>query len=251
MNWQSWFDRWEAMQSVYVVDRARRTDLMLRIVDLLRAKSPTVLDLGCGPGSLALAALELNPDARAVGVDLDPVLLELGRRVVGDKAGRIEFREADLREAGWWGEYRGGFDFALSMTALHWLRPEALRQVHARVFDALKPGGWLIYSDHIASDFPDTRSRHRMILRDRQQADFARTGADAWATFWEQLAQEPELAALLTARRAKSIESGNDDGQPRSFQVQSLTQAGFERIEFHWQYLGDAILGGRKPKKKG
>jgi SAM-dependent methyltransferase len=251
MNWQSWFDRWEAMQSVYVVDRDRRIDLMLRIVDLLRAPSPTVLDLGCGPGSLTFKALELNPQARAVAVDLDPVLLELGRRVAGDKAGRIEFRKLDLREAGWWDEYRGRFDFVLSMTALHWLSPENLHQVYARVFAALKPGGWFVFSDHVASDFPDTLSRHRMILRDRQQAGFARTGADDWAAFWQELAQEPELADLFAVRQTKSFWEGHDDGQPRSFHLQSLAQAGFEHIEFHWQYLGDAILGARKPDKKG
>jgi SAM-dependent methyltransferase len=250
MDWQSWYDRWERMQAAYVPDREHRFELMFRIVDLIRAQQVTVLDLGCGPGSLGLRVLEVNPRARVVGVDVDPVLLEMGRQIAGPRLGSITFREADLRDGDWWDEYRGAFDLVLTMTALHWLSPANLRHTHARIFAALKPGGWVLNSDHMSSDFPDSLAHHRMIMRDKQQAAFARTSADTWDEFWKGLAREPELAELLARRNEKALWEGDDDGLPRSFHRQSLTAAGFDRIEFHWQELGDAILGARKPEEK-
>ncbi|MBN1888561.1 MAG: hypothetical protein JW850_11245, partial [Thermoflexales bacterium] len=53
LDWLMWYDRWETMQNCYVPQRLRRFDLMLQLIDLPREAPLHVLDLGCGPGSLA------------------------------------------------------------------------------------------------------------------------------------------------------------------------------------------------------
>jgi ubiquinone/menaquinone biosynthesis C-methylase UbiE len=64
------------------------------VVDLALAPSPaTLLDVGCGTGTLALQLARRAPDARVIGLDGDPEILTraaakaqaiVGRSVVGD-----------------------------------------------------------------------------------------------------------------------------------------------------------------------
>ena len=61
---------------------------------------PFVLDLGCGPGSLAVRLLDRIPAARVVAIDTDPLLLALGRAAYGGRSG-LQFVDQDLRKPGW------------------------------------------------------------------------------------------------------------------------------------------------------
>ncbi|MFZ0215488.1 MAG: SAM-dependent methyltransferase, partial [Candidatus Dormiibacterota bacterium] len=50
----SWLRRWEAQQDAFMPDREQRFELMFETLATLLGDGPmTVLDLGCGPGSLA------------------------------------------------------------------------------------------------------------------------------------------------------------------------------------------------------
>ena len=55
-----------------------------------------MLDLGCGPGSLAVRLLDRMPAARVVAIDTDPLLLALGRAAYGGRSG-LRFVDQDLR----------------------------------------------------------------------------------------------------------------------------------------------------------
>ncbi|MDN5915253.1 MAG: class I SAM-dependent methyltransferase [Pseudonocardia sp.] len=57
---------------------------MSDVVDRLGAAPGRLLDLACGPGSLARRAVRRFPGAEVVGVDFDPVMLELARRTTVD-----------------------------------------------------------------------------------------------------------------------------------------------------------------------
>ena len=70
----------------------------------------TVLDLGTGPGTLLLAALDQWPGARGVGVDASPQALEFARR----NAERLGLSaRAELRSGDWAGGVSGRFDLVL------------------------------------------------------------------------------------------------------------------------------------------
>lgn len=51
----------------------------------------SVVEVGCGTGSLTLAIADARPDARVIGVDADPAVLELARRKPG--TGRVTWLE--------------------------------------------------------------------------------------------------------------------------------------------------------------
>jgi trans-aconitate methyltransferase len=64
--------RWEEQQSAYVAHRENRFQVMLDLLALNCPPDLTVLDLACGPGSIADRVLSRFPQARAVATDYDP-----------------------------------------------------------------------------------------------------------------------------------------------------------------------------------
>lgn len=246
LDWYQWYERWEAMQACYVVRREYRLDLMLQLPELPRTREVQILDLGCGPGSLAFRAFQHYPNAHVVAVDADPVLLAMGRGVAGPRTDRIQFLQADIRRAKWWMAYDEAFDLVVSATALHWLSAENLKAVYRRIYRVLKPGGWFMNSDHVASDDPVTQARYRQMLPARQQAALRATGVDDWDGFWRGLADALSPLDLQALWREADLWEGTDDGHPKQFHLDGLRQCGFEQVEIHWQDLGEAVIGARK-----
>jgi ubiquinone/menaquinone biosynthesis C-methylase UbiE len=242
LDWHHWFERWEAMQNCYVPQRVYRFDLMLSLVNLPREDKVRILDLGCGPGSLTFRALWHYSNAHVVAVDFDPVMLAMGRNVVNEEANRVQFVLADIRQADWWEPYEGMFDLVMSATTLHWLSAEHLAQVYQRIYQVLKPSGWFLNSDHVASDDPEMQTRYRQMLQVRQQAAFGATGADNWDGFWQSLRRELEQPDV----HETELWEGTDDGLPRQFHIEALQACGFEQVAVHWQDLGEAVVSARK-----
>jgi len=101
-----------------------------------------VLDLACGPGSLSQRLLARFPEARAIAIDIDPVMLALGRGALGTIDGRLRWVAADLASRDWAMELgEEHVDAVLSTTALHWREPEPLARVYHNLGTLLRPGG--------------------------------------------------------------------------------------------------------------
>jgi len=224
LNWHTWFERWQTQQDCYVPQRLYRFDLMLQWPNLPREAEVHILNLGCGPGSLAFRALERYPNAHVVAVDFDQILLAMGRHVAQDRTDRIQFLRIDIRDATWWAAYDGTFDLVVSATALHWLGAENLARTYRRVYQALKPGGWLMNSDHIASNNPETQTRYREMLRAKQRTAFRESGADDWDAFWDSLGRELYQLDLQQLRNEAEYWEGSDDGQPKRFHIDVLRE---------------------------
>lgn len=247
LNWHHWYERWEAMQNCYIPQRLYRFDLMLHLANLPHDGNVQILDLGCGPGSLAFHALQHYPNARILAVDANSVLLAIGQQAAKKTTGHIQFLETDIRKPDWWTAYKNTFDLVLSATTLHWLSSEHLTQVYQNIYQVLKPCGWFMNSDHIASDNIETQSHYRQMLQKNQQTAFREAGADDWDGFWQGLATELGQLDLQRLCGEAGVWEGNDDGQPRQFHMNTLQQCCFEKIDFYWQDLGEAVIGAQKP----
>ncbi len=75
------------------------TRLTLKALQDLPLDNHTVLDIGCGSGVLAIAAVKLGARS-AVGIDIDPDALDNARENAGlnDMGDRVRFEEGDFRE---------------------------------------------------------------------------------------------------------------------------------------------------------
>jgi SAM-dependent methyltransferase len=247
-----WIERWDAQQQVYMPDRE---DRFTALIDALEAATgrpdPLVLDLGCGPGSLAIRLLRRLPRARVVAIDADPLTLALGRAAWAGEPG-LTFTDADLRVPGW----SSGLglerepDAAISTTALHWLTETALNAVYAEVAGLLRPGGVVLNGDHMLEDdaAPRLIALGRALIeradrRRRERPDGAGAAAETWDAWWQAAATDPDLAALNDVRLERRVESEHH-GSPAarlSVQVRALQAAGFAEVGTLWQ-LGDNRL---------
>ena len=101
-------------------------------------------------------------------------------------------------------------------------------------------------SDHVASEDTPTQTRYRDMLRARQEAAFAESGADDWDAFWDKLGCEMGEMDLRELRNTDEYWEGSDDGQPKQFHMDALRKCGFEQVEILWQDLGEAVIGARR-----
>ena len=101
------------------------------------------LDLGCGGGEVTLQIAGLvAPGGSVIGIDMDKVKLDLGRRAAaGRRLDNVEFRLLNVHD---WDE-PGGYDAVYSRFLLqHLSQPVDLLR---RMWAAVRPGGVLIVED--------------------------------------------------------------------------------------------------------
>jgi trans-aconitate 2-methyltransferase len=135
-----------------------------------------IIDLGCGSGNVTRLLAERWPDAKVVGVDSSPSMLEQARTATrGDP--RFTFVAADL--AHW--HPAAPVDLVYSNAALHWLPDHAA--LFARVAAMVAPEGAL------AVQMPDNfrAPSHTLI------ADLARS--ERWRKRLADIVREPPVAA--------------------------------------------------------
>jgi SAM-dependent methyltransferase len=103
-----------------------------------------VLEVGSGPGRLAVRIAELDPDVRIAGVDLAPEMVERAEALAARSgvADRVAFRVGDVASLPF---AEASFDAAVSTFSLHhW--PEPARGL-AEVYRVLRPGGVAVIYD--------------------------------------------------------------------------------------------------------
>ena len=196
-----WVSRWDAQQEWYMPDREERFTVLIDAVEAGAGRDdPLVLDLGCGPGSLAVRLLDRMPAARVVAIDTDPLLLALGRAAYGGRSG-LRFVDLDLREPGWapaLGLDRAA-DAAVSTTALHWLDGAQLGAMYAELATVLRPGGLMLDGDHLKEDEAAVPALARLGDAVSERAARRRLGGppehrEDWKAWWEAATADPELA---------------------------------------------------------
>lgn len=128
--------RWDPEQYLRFADeRGRPFGELLARVGSPAARS--VVDLGCGPGTLTRLLAERWPDARIEAVDNSPDMVERARAELADLEPAVAVALADVRE---WTP-PGPVDVVVSNATLQWV-PGHLELLD-RLAGLLAPGGWL------------------------------------------------------------------------------------------------------------
>lgn len=127
---------WDKVADRYAAMPVRNKDAYEATLDQIRALATvhdTVLELGCGTGTTALA---LAPHVRRViATDVSGAMLDKGRAKAKDmSADTVEFVQADVTDAP-----KGPFDMVLALNLLHLL--EDLGDALSEIAERVKPGG--------------------------------------------------------------------------------------------------------------
>jgi SAM-dependent methyltransferase len=249
---RDWIGRWDRQQETYLPDREDRFTALIDAVEAAAGRpDPLVLDVGCGPGSLAVRLLARLPRATVVAVDADPVTLSLGRAAYGDLPG-LRFHDADLRSSGW--EKRLGLepgrqvDAVVSTTALHWLSAAELRDVYRVLASLLRPGGLFLDGDHLRLDETENPVLARVQRTLEEQEDRRRfpdghaDDAEDWRQWWQAVAADPVLADTAAERERRAVHHHGPESAFLAVHVGALRAAGFAEVGTIWQRGSNRIL---------
>jgi SAM-dependent methyltransferase len=248
-----WVDRWDSQQQGYLPDREERFTVLIDTVEAAAGRpDPLILDLGCGPGSLATRLLDRIPGATVVAIDADPVLLTLGQRAAADRPG-LRFVDQNLRTAGWTGALGldRPADAAVSTTALHWLPEPDLAAMYAELATVLRPGGVLLNGDHLAEDEAVTPTLARLgsaLIEAEEQRCFPdghpADPPENWAEWWTAVLADPDLAPAVAVRESRHYSSDHHGSESRWLHthVAALRSAGFAEIGTLWQRGSNRLL---------
>lgn len=232
VDWVGWVERWDRQQAGYLPGREEQFELMLDVVERVVGKPSRFLDLACGPGSIATRAAARFPDTRVLALDLDPFLLELGRRTA-DNA-RITFVEGDLRRSGW-DDVIGAepLDAVCSATALHYLDKARIDDVAEVLARRIRPGGVFVNVDtlRLGPDVVPRLDELAASLRQHFWDGSHASGIEDWRSWWDAARAEPAFADLL-AERDRRLVGPDPDRPPVTLpgMTSALRAAGFAEV---------------------
>jgi 2-polyprenyl-3-methyl-5-hydroxy-6-metoxy-1,4-benzoquinol methylase len=133
---QSDIDRWEARyQASNAAYAARPSPLVLDWLG--RLPRGRALDVACGLGATAIALADAGFDVEAI--DIAPTALARAREAADRRGITVDWRCADLAD---WRLPAAHYDLIVN---IHFVN----RDLVAQFADALKPGGWLIFEQHL------------------------------------------------------------------------------------------------------
>jgi cyclopropane fatty-acyl-phospholipid synthase-like methyltransferase len=182
-------DAWEEMSAGYLPRRRESIDAL--VDELLARPAPiTVLDLGSGPGTLLGLLATCVPGVRLVGIDHDPVLLQLASMHLASVAAPCELIDAPLNSR--WCDHSAldeGVDVVVAMLVLHYFAAEQWTPLFEQVHDVLRPGGCFAIIDVTSEEYH--------LSQQSTEID--------WVTWWA-IATSSELPGLedrFTERQAR------------------------------------------------
>lgn len=108
------------------------------------ASGEQVLDVGCGTGTLAVAAAGAAPGVRVTGLDADGSILARARKKAAATGLEISFDEGRSTALPY---ADASFDIVLSTLFFHHLPDDAKRQSAAELVRVLRPGGRVVVGD--------------------------------------------------------------------------------------------------------
>ena len=109
-------------------------------------KGETIVDVGCGTGTLAIMLKRRAPGARVVGIDPDPAVLDIAARKAREADLEVEWRRGFARDAALLGA--GVADKIVSSLVFHQVPTLEKRAGVAAMFDAVRAGDEVHIADY-------------------------------------------------------------------------------------------------------
>lgn len=157
----------------------------------------TALDLGCGSGRLTDFLLRKLPRGRVIAIDRSANMLDSARQYLDPQfAGRVEYVQASLDEI----DFHQVADLAFSNAAFHWVRDHP--RLFRAVFEAMKPGAWLVGQ---CGGEPNIARVRQRVARIMAQPEFKPYFGD-WPGPWE-FASPEVMAQRLRAAGFVDVET--------------------------------------------
>jgi ubiquinone/menaquinone biosynthesis C-methylase UbiE len=126
--------------------RGREGAFREKVLELAQLRSgESVLDVGCGTGTLAIAAKKrVGPTGKVYGIDASPEMIARASKKARKAGVEVVFKNGVVEALPF---ADASFDAVLSTLMLHHLPPEARQQCAREMRRVLKPGGRVLAVD--------------------------------------------------------------------------------------------------------
>lgn len=186
------------------------------------ALEPTIVELGIGTGALAARALARRPDARIIGIDEDPAILEAARNRLSPLTARLDLRHGNFTRL-----RPPRAHATIASFALHHLPTERRKaRLFTGIFEALHAGGALVSADAYPGSHPRIAAAH----------------IEAWRQHLRQCYSDEETSGYFNAWAAEDTYFPLDD------ECALLARAGFV-VDVVWRRDGFAVIAATKPRR--
>jgi tRNA (cmo5U34)-methyltransferase len=200
----------------------RYDEMLDEVVYLVRgfiADSGEFVELGIGTGSLSERIIKAIPEARIVGIDADPKMLEEAARRLSSHQDRVRLRLQDF-----FSELPAAQNAYFAALALHHIPSLSLKQtLYQKIYDALVPGGLFLNADAMFDDWNSNQNRKRWAAH-LVSAGFGETEALDHLQSWK---KEDNYFGVET-------------------ELQLMNKAGFSHCDVAWRYGPMAVTVGKK-----
>jgi ubiquinone/menaquinone biosynthesis C-methylase UbiE len=159
---QGWGHTYDAM--VALLSLGQEQKLRQATLDLSNIQpGEQILEVGCGTGSLTLAArARAGQQARVIGIDVAPDMLEMARRKAAKAGVDIQFQLGRIEAIPF---PDGQFDLVLSSLMLHHIHGDTGKQQGlTEVLRVLKPGGRVLIVDAAPPQSPLVRGLVELVV---------------------------------------------------------------------------------------
>jgi len=204
---------WVSKDDRRAAEREAQFNAAIKWLSVFLPGQSWVMDLGCGPGTLAEKLLAAFPPMTVICLDGSDEMLKLARERLASFGDRVSFIQSDFGDEKWIAGLPRGLDAVVSARAIHNLRQlRPIERVHRQICELLRPGGLFLNIERVNFATPALRRYYR------------------------------ELQMKTRGRAAKM------DGPAPSLaqQFRLLKRAGFRDIDCFWREGNTAIVGGFK-----
>jgi tRNA (cmo5U34)-methyltransferase len=199
----------------------RYEEMLDKILEVAPERAGNILELGCGTGALTLRLRARFPIANLRAIDAAPEMLDLAqerlREAAVERADEVDF------DVGRFGEFemrRQSYDLITGNMSLHHLKDKG--PFYAQLWEALKPGGVLVFGDELKGELPYVEDVH-------------------W-NGWLEFARQPNhLTEQEIAEIIRHVEA-EDHYETLTNQLSLLRKAGFVGVDCTWRFLNYAVF---------
>jgi SAM-dependent methyltransferase len=206
-------DRWVARDARRPVLRTAR-ELAVALVGL-DTEPLAVLELAGGAGTFLAEFLDAFPAARGLWSDSSREMERHARTTLSRFGDRVDYLVADMRSPG---VPRASADVLVCARATHGLASDELGPFYREVAGILRPGGWLVNLDHVAT-------------------------SEAWGPRYDQVTprfyDQSDTSAPVRAK--------NRGSHTVEMHLDALAAAGLVEADIPWRLLSTVLLLARRP----
>lgn len=211
--------------------------VMLRLVAKAQPKLDRFLDLGCGDGILGRSILAEYPLTSGVFMDFSQPMLAAAKSKLGEFYNRVQFIQADFSESEWSAAVADAAPFSaiVSGFAIHHQPDERKRDIYAKIYQLLSPGGIFLNLEHVSSASAWIEGVHDELFIDSLYAFHQeKVEEKVEKTSREDIARDyyyrPDKAANILA--------------PVEVQCDWLRSLGFVEVDCYFKLFEIALFGG-------